>query len=69
MKEKISNYSKKLVRRYILKKARYEIWDQLSLGVTKFRTYLEVVQEELETENESIFKCETMNQELKNIPI
>ena len=31
MKDKISKYSKKLVEKYIMREARYEIWDQLSL--------------------------------------
>lgn len=69
IKEKISKYSKKLVGKSIMREARYKIWDQLSLEVTKFRTYIEFVEEEFEIENTSIFKCETVARELKTRPI
>lgn len=48
---------------------RYAIWDQLALEVTKFRIYLKTMQEEFETTNASLHKCEIVTQELTQRPI
>ena len=64
MKERLSKCNKKLVGKMILKYARHALWDQLALKVIKFRTYLEFVQEEFETRNTSIQKCDFVDQEL-----
>ena len=51
------------------KEARYSLWDQLALEVTKFRFHLEVVQEEFETTNVSLPKCDFIAHELTHRPI
>lgn len=69
MKERLSKYDNKLVGKSILKDARHTLWDQLALEVTKFRTYLEFVQEEFEIYNVSNKKCDVVAQELTQRPI
>ena len=45
------------------------IWDQLALKVTKFRSYLEFVQEIYEIANKSTQKCKIVVEEPTHGPI
>lgn len=64
IKYRLKKYNEKLIGKPILRDARYVIWDQLDLQVTKIITYLETMQEDFETTNDSMHKCDIVAQEL-----